>query len=152
MGNPNPTGRINAGTVQSNTLSFTVYRSAFWGTPVATPNSSSTVRALPNSMANPGNNSGVDASGSNLVTPPTPSFTITIPSGATRVVFAYPATNRVVASVRYQELSDSEVKGNFTETSVNVEGANAYAAIAYRVYTYVPVEPFSQTVHYKVYI
>jgi hypothetical protein len=152
LGTPYPSGRINAGTASSNTLSYTGIRMTFYGTPVATPTTSADVRALGTSTFTTANNADVDASGTNLTGSPTPSFTITIPIGATRVCFAYPATSRVVASVRYQELSDSEVKGNFTETSISVAGAASYAGIAYRVFTYVPVEPFSVVNHYKVFI
>jgi hypothetical protein len=75
-----------------------------------------------------------------------------VPVGAARVVFAYPATSRSVASVKLQELSDSEVKSNFVETSVSVQGANGSAAVTYRVFTYTPVEPFAIVNNYKVFI
>lgn len=151
MGMPDPTGRINAGTAVSNQIIFLGKRQAFYGSPASTPGSSAAIRALTSSF-NSDNNSGVDAAGVSIVSAPTPNFVITIPIGATRVVFAYPADRRAVASVKYQELSDSEVKANFTETSVMVEGANAYSPVAYRVFTYIPVEPFSITNHYKVFI
>jgi hypothetical protein len=67
-------------------------------------------------------------------------------------VFAYPATLRDVASVRYQELSNVEVKSNFNITTIAVEGANAYAPVNYKVWTYVPVEPFPANANYKVFI
>lgn len=152
LGQPDSTGRINAGTATSNTIVYQPYRAAFFGTPTSTPSVSADVRSLGNNSPSSINNGGVDSSGVDLIPSPVPNFVITIPSGATRVTFAYPATSRAVASVRYQELSDSEVKANFTEQSLNVEGANGFTAIAYRVYTYVPVEPFSQQVHYKVFI
>jgi hypothetical protein len=155
LGNPSPGGRIPAGVVNSNSLTFTGARAIFYGTPTSTPATSSAVRAVTqalNPVLHPGNNAGVDALGANLIASPTPSFTILISPGATRVCFAYPATSRSVASVRYQELADSEVKGNFVETSVLVEGANGFAPVAYRVFTYIPVEPFSLTNHYKVFI
>lgn len=152
MGNPYPTGRIGAGTAVSNTLTVIGTRVAFYGTPASTPTNSAQVRVIGPSSFNTTNNPDVDAAGSNLVPSPTPSFTITIPIGATRVCFAYPDTSRAVASVRYQELSDSEVKGNFTLTTISVQGANGYAAVNYKVYTYVPVEAFTQAVHYKVFI
>jgi hypothetical protein len=151
-GNPDPTGRIPAGTVSSNSIVFVGKRKAFYGTPVSTPGTSAAVRAMSDSSFNAANNADVNASGVNLVPAPTPSFIITIPIGADRVVFAYPADQRDVASVRYQELSDSEVKGNFTMTTVSVEGANSFTAVNYKVWTYIPVEPFSVENHYKVFI
>lgn len=152
MGMPDPTGRIEAGTIGSNSLSYVGLRKSFYGSPASTPVSSADVRAMSDSTFTTADNPDVDASGQNLVPAPTPSFTITIPVGATRVVFAYPATSRAVASVRYQELAFTEVKGNFTQTTVSVTGANSYSATSYRVYTYVPVEPFSVENHYQVFI
>lgn len=145
-------GHILAGTVNSNTITFVGTRMAFFGVPGSTPVTSAAVRGLGNSSFNSSNNATVDAAGVALGGSVTPNFTITIPIGADRVVFAYPATSRAVASVRYQELADSEVKANFTETTVMVEGANSFAAVAYRVYTYIPVEPFSIVNHYRVFI
>lgn len=145
-------GHIVAGTINSNTITFIGTRMAFFGTPGSTPATSAAVRALGNSSFNSTDNSTVDSAGVAIGGSITPNFTITIPIGADRVVFAYPATSRAVASVRYQELADSEVKANFTETTVTVEGANSFTAIAYRVYTYIPVEPFSLVNHYRVFI
>lgn len=145
-------GHILAGTVGSNTITFVGTRMAFFGVPSSTPATSVAVRALGNSSFNSSNNTTVDSAGVAIGSTITPNFTITIPIGATRVVFAYPATSRAVASVRYQELADSEVKANFTETTVMVEGANSFTAVAYRVYTYIPVEPFSLVNHYRVFI
>jgi hypothetical protein len=151
MGNVDCTGQVPAGTLTSNTITYVGQRKVFYGTPGVVPNSSAAVRALTSAFA-AFNNSGVDATGVDEVPAPVGNFVITIPAGAARVVFAYPATLRPVASVRYQELSNAEVKSNFVETSVMVEGANGFAAAAYRVYTYVPVEPFSLVNRYKVFI
>lgn len=151
MGEIDCDGRIPAGTVTSNTLTYVGQRKAFYGTPSSTPAASAAVRALTSDFA-ANQNSGVDGAGVDLTGSPQPNFTISIPVGATRVVFAYPATLRPVASVRYQELANSEVKGNFVMTLVNVEGANGFTAAQYRVYTYVPIEPFSIANHYRVFI
>lgn len=146
-------GHILAGMVVSNNIVFGGTRMAFFGGITgSTPTTSAQVRALGNSSFNSTNNTTVDADGVALGGSITPNFVITIPIGAVRVVFAYPATSRAVASVRYQELADSEVKANFTMTTVNVEGAGGYTAIPYRVYTYTPVEPFSIVNHYRVFI
>lgn len=150
MGQVDCSGRIPAGSATSNTLSYVGQRKAFYGTPASTPSSSAAVRALSSAFA-ASENGGVSASGVPNGSP-TPNFIITIPVGATRVVFAYPATLRNVASVKYIELSDSEVKGNFVMSLVTVEGANGYAPVQYKVWTYVPVEPFSIENHYKVFI
>lgn len=151
MGQVNCDGHILAGSVNSNIVTFVAQRVAFFGTPTSTPASSAAVRAL-NQSFNASNNSGVDAGGSPLVASPSPNFIITIPIGATRVVFAYPDTRRDVASVKYQELADSEVKANFVKTIVSVEGAAGYPPVNYKVFTYIPIEPFSVVNHYKVFI
>lgn len=152
FGDEDCSGQIPAGTVTSNTITFVGTRMAFYGFPSSTPTTSAGVRALGNSSFNSSNNTTVDAAGVAIGGSITPNFTITIPIGATKVIIAYPASSRAIASIRYQELSDSEVKYNFVETSVSVEGANSFPAVAYRVYTYTPVEPFSQSVHYRVFI
>ena len=151
LGNPYPSGHILAGTVISASRTFTPSRKTFYGTPVATPTNSAGIRGLSSNFI-VSENAQVDANGGDLVGAPVQSFTIFIPAGATRVVFAYPATLRDVASVRYQELSNVEVKSNFNITVVAVEGANAYAPVNYKVWTYVPVEPFPANANYKVFI
>jgi hypothetical protein len=65
-------------------------------------------------------------------------------------VFAYPDTLRDVSTVKYVEVANSEVKDVFTKTSVNVEGANTYTAIGYKVYRYVPNAPFPNAATYVV--
>ena len=146
-------GRINAGTIGSNTITFQGTRVAFFaGITSGTPTTSTGVRGLGNSSFNSGDNSTMDSTGSAYGGSITPNFVITIPIGSVRVVFAYPASSRDVASVRYQELADSEVKANFTMTMVSVEGAGGFPAVQYRVYSYTPVEPFSLVNRYRIFI
>lgn len=151
LGNPYPTGRILAGTVTSAPLIFQGSRKTFFGTPLSTPTDSAAIRLLSSNFVVT-ENTQVDANGADLVGAPLQSFTINVPVGATRVVFAYPAVLRNVASVRYQELSNVEIKSNFVMTTVAVQGANGFSAINYKVWTYVPVEPFPTAANYKVYI
>jgi hypothetical protein len=152
LGIPDPTGRISAGTAYSSTLNYQGKRYCFYGTTTTTiPTTSSSIRVLTPSSDST-NNSTVDSSGNSTGGTVTPSFTITVPAGATHVIFAYPATLREVASVKYVQLADSEIKSNFIQSTINVEGAQGYTAIAYRVYRYTPVEPFSSDVTYKVFI
>lgn len=61
-------------------------------------------------------------------------FTITLAAGTQRVVFAYPATLRDVNSVKDVNGLNAEIKSAFTKSTVDVEGANSYAAISYKVY------------------
>jgi hypothetical protein len=65
-------------------------------------------------------------------------------------VFAYPGNLYSVSSVKYVEGLNAEVKGIFTESSVEVEGANGFSPMAYRVYEYVPASPFSSAATYNV--
>lgn len=127
--------KLSAGTVSSS-VTVVGHRNLFYG--VSKPATNSTdVRDLGNSRLNPANGT---------------TFTINIPPGATSVVFAYPDTPtlRDVSSVKYVEGLNAEVKGIFTKTSVSVEGANGYTAIGYKVYRYVPAEPFPATATYNV--
>ncbi len=121
------------GSVSANT-SIYGRRRTFWGhsKPIT---DSDDIRDFQSSALNYSNNS---------------TFTITIPVGATNVVFAYPKTLREVSSVIYIEGMNAEIKDIFEEFEVSVEGANGYTAIPYRVYRYIPVEPFSQEVNYEV--
>jgi hypothetical protein len=147
-----PTGTlIPAGIASSQTYTYIGSRQVFYGTPSATPIASADVRALTGAFAASANTT-VDGTGLPIANITVPNFIIAIPAGATRVVFAYPASLRDVASIRYLELADSEVKANFTMTTVSVTGANGVAAINYKVWTYTPVEPFSVANHYKVFI
>lgn len=121
-----------ANTVVSST---TIYgrRKAFYGY----SNSGTTsayIRVLSNSLLNPINGS---------------SFTINIPVGATNVVFAYPATLQNITTVKYVEGFNAEVKDNFIQTIVSVEGLNGYSPINYKVYIYTPVEPFPAIATYN---
>ena len=62
------------------------------------------------------------------------SFNITIPVGAVRVIFAYPATLRDVSSVKDINGMGAQVKSAFTQSSLVVAGAGEDAGIEYKVY------------------
>ena len=111
------------------------YRRLFYGCPSANPSDGGAVRALTNSILNP-------SAGT--------TFSIAIPAGATYVAFAYPGTLPTVSSVKYVEGMNAEVKNAFDETSLSVAGANGYNPISYRVYVFVPAEPFPDPVTYAV--
>jgi hypothetical protein len=135
LGNPYETP-LAAGFITAN-RSIYGRRRCFHGTTTAgsPPSSSSDVRGLASSVLNPANNTN---------------FNISIPVGAVHVCFAYPATLRDVSSVKYVEGLNAEIKDVFTKTTFNVEGANGYTAISYKVYSYTPVEPFGETATYNV--
>lgn len=127
---------VSAGNIEDISI-FTGVRAYFYvgDTGTIAPTTSALVRSLGNSGLNPQNNT---------------SFTINIPSGATRVVFAYPDTLQAVSSVKYVELGNGEVKDTFDLTNVTVEGANSYTGIVYKIYTYIPAIPYGDSATYIV--
>lgn len=110
-------------------------RKTFYGSNSVLPTTSSIIRALS------GNSLGL-VNGS--------TFTITIGIGDLNAVFAYPNNLRPVTSVIYVEGMNVPITDLFTETEVTVAGALSYIGTAYRVYTYTPVNPFSQAVTFIV--
>lgn len=128
-------GRIEAGTIDSNILTYNGYRKAFYGASNTVPVASADVRGLSGSSPNPAN-------GSQII--------INIAIGNNKIVFAYPATLQDVTKVEYREFANSDVKGNFTKYLINVAGNNGYAPVSYKVYVYEPVEPFTANATYVV--
>lgn len=122
LGNEYADGKIAAGTKSKATGKITGYRNSFYGTLEAKDGeiNSALIRGL----------SG--KSGKALVNGNT--FNLSIPVGAIRLVFAYPATLRDVSSVQDVNGMNAEVKSAFTMSVVSVEGADGYAAIDYKVY------------------
>ena len=128
LGQPYPTGRIEAGTTSQATKQYTGQRFCFWQAspddlPVAT---SANIRAL--------TNKGYKANNSNIV--------VTIPSGTRCVVMAYPETYGDLSKV-LQQTSNLDIKGSFVKSGpLQVEGANSYTPINYNVYK-LYVEPMN---------
>lgn len=120
-GNPYTAGQIAAGTKSATSGAITGYRNTFYGTLTAkTDPTSAIIRAL-------AGKSGKALSNGN-------SFTVTVPVGALRVIFAYPATLRDVTSVKDVNGMNAEIKSSFVKSTVSVEGAGGYTAISYKVY------------------
>ena len=121
VGNPYSAGQIKAGTKETTSGAVTGYRNTFYGT-VTNKNAltSGTIR-------------GLTKSGKALANGNT--FTVTVPVGALRVVIAYPATLRDVTSIKDVNASSAEIKSGFKKSTLNVEGAENYTAISYKVYT-----------------
>lgn len=137
QGNASPAGQIPAGTATSGTVTYTGKRQLFYGADIGTnaPADSAAVRILASKVLGPVNGTV---------------FSLTIPAGTARVVFAYPDTLREVSSVKYVELGNGEVKDTFALTTVSVEGAAGFTAINYKVYSFVPAMPFGDAVTYTV--
>lgn len=122
-GNEYPSGQIAAGEKSATaSVSMTGYRCSFYGTLTSKDElTSDTIRGLLVTTDK------ALADGAN--------FTIDIPVGALRVVFAYPATLRDVTSVKDVNGLSAEIGSSFKIESIDVEGANNYTAIPYKVYT-----------------
>lgn len=116
-----PEVKIAAGSATNTSGAITGYRNTFYGTVTEKAEVTSTIiRSLS------GKSNKALANGN--------SFTITIPVGAVRVIFAYPATLQDVSSVKDVNGLNAEIKSAFTKSSVTVAGAGADTGIAYKVY------------------
>lgn len=115
-------GQIKSGSKSKTTGSVTAYRNTFYGalTDKSIALDSATIRGLS------GKSGSTLANGSK--------FTITLPVGTQSVVFAYPATLRDVNLVTDTNGLGAAVTSAFTKSTVDVEGANGYNAISYKVY------------------
>ena len=120
VGNEYASGKIVAGSKSVTSSAITGYRNSFYGAVTEKGEiTSDVIRGL--------NKSGKALANGN-------SFAITIPVGAVRVIFAYPATLRDVSSVTDENGLGAQVSSAFTQSTVSVEGANNYTGIDYKVY------------------
>lgn len=131
-----PEVKIAAGSATNTSGAITGYRNTFYGTVTEKAEVTSTIiRGLTKSNKALANGS---------------SFTVTIPVGAVRVIFAYPATLQDVSSVKDVNGLNAEIKSAFTKSSVTVAGAGADAGIAYKVYVTDFAEPVAKANSYTV--
>lgn len=120
-GNEYADGQIKAGTKSATSSAITGYRNSFYGTlSEKSELTSGIIRGL----------SGV--SGAALFNGN--SFDVAIPVGALRVVIAYPATLRDISSIKDVNGMNAEISSSFIPQTVQVEGANGFTAIDYKVY------------------
>lgn len=120
-GNEYSSGKIAAGSKSKTSGAATGYRNSFYGT-LENKNdlTSSVIRGLTKSGEALANGS---------------SFTVAVPVGALRVVIAYPATLQDVTSIQDENSAYFNIAANFKLQTINVNGANDYTAISYKVYT-----------------
>ena len=123
LGNDYAAGKIAAGSKSATKGTITGHRKSFYGT--TTDKGAATTSAIIRGLA--GKSSGALKNGSTITVP--------IPVGALRVLIAYPATLRDVTSIKDVNGMNAEIKTGFSLSRVQVEGANAYSAIEYKVYT-----------------
>lgn len=117
-----PSGQIKGGTKSVTSGAITGYRNSFYGTTTnkTTETTSSIIRAL--------------AQKSNKALTNSNQLSVNIPVGALRVIIAYPATLRDVTSIKDVNGLNADITAAFSKKVVEVNGANNYDAIKYKVY------------------
>lgn len=124
-----PVIRITAGSTSKTSGAITGYRNTFYGTRTNKDElTSNIIRALTKSNAAYTNGK---------------TFSISVPVGAQRVVFAYPATLRDVSSVKDVNGMNAEIKSSFTKSTMTIAGAGSDAGIEYKVYITDFAEPIA---------
>lgn len=133
-----PVIKIAAGSATKTSGAITGYRNTFYGSVTEKAELTSTIiRGLTKSNKALANGN---------------SFTVNIPVGAKRVIFAYPATLRDVSSVKDVNGLNAEIKSAFTKTTLTVASAGADAGIEYKVYTTDFADPVAKANSYTVQI
>ena len=136
VGNEYASGKIVAGSKSATSSAITGYRNSFYGTLTEKGElTSDIIRSLGKS-----NKALINGN----------TFDITIPVGAKRVVFAYPATLRDVTSVKDVNGLNAEISGAFTKSTLSVEGLNNFQGINYKVYVTDFAEAVATANTYKV--
>ncbi|AFJ21511.1 hypothetical protein [Salisaeta icosahedral phage 1] len=115
-------GATPAGSVSSNVVTYRGERYIFRGTSNAAPTTSADVRAL-NASPILGVQDGT-------------TFSIDVPDGATSVEFAYPALLGTVAKIEFVGALTSDVTGDYTRTTVAVNGGAGDGSYAVDYYVY----------------
>ena len=132
----NPIVKIAAGSATKTSGAITGYRNSFYGTVTEKAEVTSTIiRGLTKSNKALANGN---------------TFTVAIPVGAVRVIFAYPATLEDVASVKDVNGLNAEIKSAFTKSTVTVAGAGADTGIEYKVYVTDFADPIAKANSYTV--
>lgn len=133
LGQPYPTGHIEEGSVNSSNYTFTPYRQGYFigSTTNTDPITSDIIRGLQQKR-----------NGAYAAT----SVTYTAPAGTARIIIACPAENTGMTQVINNTAFGADVTDTFSETQVNVEGANGYTAVSYNVWSYVPLSPYGNSV------
>lgn len=136
VGNEYASGKIVAGSKSATSSAITGYRNSFYGTlNEKSELTSDIIRSL-------GKSNKALTNGN--------TFDITIPVGAMRVVFAYPATLKDVSSVKDVNGLNAEISGAFRKSTLSVEGLNNFQGIDYKVYVTDFAEAVATANTYKV--
>lgn len=134
-GQSNPQKKIEAGTKQATTSAFSCFRNFFYGATAEKPTlDSNYVRTL--TKSNRAYSRG--------------DITITVPVGATRVCIACIGTATGVTRVINTSALNADVTDTFKMTKVQVEGAEKYHPVEYKVWSFEPPEAYGQQAVLKV--
>ena len=119
LGNDYAAGQIKAGSKTASSAAVTGYRNMFFGTMTTKPSdiTSADIRALTTKQPKGNVTDKV----------------INIPVGALRVMFAVPSDKQITSITDTNGLG-AQILSSFTQTTAQVEGANVYTAIEYKVY------------------
>lgn len=130
-----PAVSIAAGTKEKTTSAYTPFRNVFYGASTTKPTlDSAAIRALtPTGKAY--------AAGT---------LAINVPAGAQRVAIACIAGKPGVTKVINETAMNADVTSTFVQSSVNVEGAEGYTAVAYNVWVFEPAVPYENAATLKV--
>jgi hypothetical protein len=150
LGDPSP-GRIEAGSVTSNAVTYRGRRRLFLGTfkdPFSLPSGDDPeflrgelTRSIPEAAF--GESLGLLAPQGGRA------YTLQIPAGTQSIVIAYPKGLGAADEILYVENSNSNVINSFTQEEYPVAGAGGYSPIDYRVYIWNGAKGFSASVTYK---
>lgn len=134
-GQSNPQKKIEAGTKQATTSAYSCFRNFFYGATAEKPTlDSNYVRTL--TKSNRAYSRG--------------DITITVPVGATRVCVACIGTATGVTRVINTSALNADVTDTFKMTKVQVEGAEKYHPVEYKVWSFEPPEAYGQQAVLKV--
>lgn len=121
LGNEYAAGQIAAGSASQTKGSITGYRNSFYGTLEDQDSeiTSDVIRAM--TMSNKALTNGS-------------TFSINVPANTQRVIIAYPATLQDLSSVKDVNGMNAEIISSFDVSTLDIEGANGYDAISYKVF------------------
>lgn len=123
----NPAVSIANGTKEKTTTGYSAFRNVFYGATVEKLTlDSDYIRSLTKTGK-------AYAAGT---------LTITVPAGAQRVCIACIASKTGVTKVVNQTAMNADVTSTFTQSTVDVEGAEGYTAQSYKVWTFEPAVPY----------
>ena len=133
--NSEPEVAISEGTKEKTTSAYTPYRNYFYGATTGSPAlNSDYIRTLTPSHKD-------YAAGE---------ITIDVPVGAKRIAIACLSDKSGVKKIINETAMNADVTDTFSESTIDVEGAEGYAAKEYKVWVYEPALPYENEAVLKV--